>query len=220
VHAVEGGFRATVGSRTTTAAKLIVATGVNDDPPPIPGLAEHWGRGVFTCPFCDGYEHADTPLVVTGSPQFAAHLGRLLTRWSDDVTVYCDALDAGDTADLTAHGVRVDARPIERVLGEDGRATAIRVGGAHRPVGAIFVAGLPVPNSALAASLGCALDEHGFVVVDAMRRTTVDGVWAIGDVANMRANMSMAITDGVIAGVDCHTQLFEAEWAETVSAGA
>ena len=115
------GFRATVGRRTTTATGVVLANGVNDDPMPIPGVAEHWGRGVFTCPFCDGWEHRDLHLAVIGDPAFAPHTGQLLTGWSDRVTVFCD-LDADVVERLAGFGVAVDDRPVARVLG-DGEQT-------------------------------------------------------------------------------------------------
>ena len=80
------------------------------------------------------------------------------------------------------------------------------------PIGALFVAELPVPNNQLAVELGCAVDENGHVSIEAMRRTTVADVWAIGDVTSLRSNMSMAITDGIIAAVDCNTALLDRDW--------
>lgn len=83
------------------------------------------------------------------------------------------------------------------------------------PIGALFVAEWPAPNNQLAVELGCAVDEHGYVDVDAMKRTTVPDVWAIGDVTSLRSNMSMSITDGVLAAVDCNTALLDRDWNET-----
>ncbi len=74
---------------------------------------------------------------------------------------------------------------------------------------------LPIPNNALAVDLGCTTDENGYVVVDSMKRTTVSGVWAIGNVTSMRSNMSMAITDGVVVAVDCTTVLLDRDWNAT-----
>src|SRR3546814_11348631 len=74
-------------------------------------------------------------------------------------------------------------------------------------VGALFVALMPTPNTALAVDLGCAVDDNGSIVVDGTKRTTVQGVWAVGDVTTMRANMSASITDGVLADTDCNLDL-------------
>lgn len=161
---VDGGFRASIGKRTSTASTVIIATGANDNPPAIPGLAEHRGRGVFTCAYCDGFEHADTHLAVTGSALVVPHIARLLTGWSPQVTAFVTGLDEAVRAELVAHRVHVDERPIARV--------------------------------------------------DAIKRTTVPDVWGIGDVTSLRSNVSMAITDGVLAAVDCNTALLDRDWNE------
>lgn len=214
IAAADGGFRALLGARPTTASRLVLATGVNDDPPAVPGLADHWGRGVFTCPFCDGFEHADSPLGVLGTPGHVAHVARLLTGWSDRVTAFEPALDPAAAADLVAHGVTVEDRAVARVIGDGTRLTGVELAdGTALELGALFVARLPVPNHRLAIGLGCAVDDNGFVVVDPMRRTTVPGVWAVGDVTSMRANMALAIADGVTAALDCYAEMFERDWA-------
>lgn len=207
---VDGGFRASIGRRTSTATTVIIATGANDNPPPIPGLVEHWGRGVFTCAYCDGFEHGDTHLAVTGSTSFVPHIARLLTGWSDHVTAFAAGLDEAVRTDLATQGVNVDERPIARVKGDRKSVSSLELtAGTDVPIGALFVAQLPIPNNQLAVELGCAVDELGHVHVDAAKRTTVPDVWAIGDVTSLRSNMSMAIADGVLAAVDCNTALLD-----------
>ena len=199
-----GAFKVTFDGRTSTAAQVVLATGVNDNPPPIPGLAEHWGRGVFTCPFCDGFEHQDLPLAVVGDPASAPHIAQLLTALSDRVTVHAAGMDADVVARLEAAGVVVDEREVVRVVGDGAVVTRLELGdGTVEPTGAVFVAGMPHPNSQLALLLGCAVDDLGFVTVDAMGRTDVDGVWAAGDVTTTRHQMSFAIAQGTSAAADC-----------------
>ena len=202
------GFRVTFDGRTVTASAVIVATGVNDDPPAIPGLAEHWGRGVYTCPFCDGFENQDTPLVVVGVPAWAPHTATMLLGWSSDVSVFVDGLEPDVAQRLRNAGIVVDSRSIRRVIGEGGRACGLELDdGSTLAIGAIFCAKLPIPNSALAVALGCGTDDFGLITVDAQRRTTVDGVWAVGDVTSMRHQMAFAIADGAAAAADCHMAL-------------
>ncbi len=182
----------------------------------VTGLAEHWGRGVFTCAYCDGFEHGDTHLALTGSTFFVPPIARILTGWSPHVTAFSNDLDAAVRAELGAHGVNVDERPIARVNGDGNTVSSLELtDGTDVPIGALFVAEWPAPNNQLAVELGCAVDEHGYVDVDAMKRTTVPDVWAIGDVTSLRSNMSMSITDGVLAAVDCNTALLDRDWNET-----
>lgn len=209
-----GGVRVAFGGQRSTAGTVILATGANDNPPDTPGLAEHWGRGVFTCPYCDGFEHADTHLAITGSAAFAPHLARVLTGWTDRITVFHDGLDEATHADLLAHGVQVDPRPIARVVGDGNSVSALHLDdGSEVPIGALFLAQLPVPNNALAVQLGCAVDDNGHVVTDAMKSTTVPGVWAVGDVASARSNMALGIADGALAALACNAALLDRAWA-------
>ncbi len=196
------GFLVTMDGRTTSARLVILATGVNDNPPPIPGLAEHWGRGVFTCPFCDGWEHQDLPLAVVGDPAVVPHVATLLrSGWSDRVTAYADGCSPEATAALAELGVAVVSTPIAKVLGDGESVHGLRLDdGSEVTIGAIFVAAFPTPNTQLAAALGADLVEVGLVVTDEQRATTVAGLWAIGDVRTRMHQMSVAIADGTLAG--------------------
>jgi len=204
IEGEDGGFQITFDGRTSTAAKVILATGVNDDPVPIPGLAEHWGRGVFTCPFCDGFEHQDLPLAVVGDPHIASHGARLLTALSDRVTLYATALPPDVHTLLDAAGVTVEGRDVVRVVGDGAVVTSLDLAdGTRSPTAAVFAAGTPHPNNQLALALGCSVDDLGYVAVDATGRTNLAGVWAAGDLTSMRHQMSIAIAQGSSAGADC-----------------
>lgn len=202
-----GGFRIGFDGRTTTSATVILATGVNDDPPPIPGLAEHWGRGVYTCPFCDGFEHQDLPIAVVGDPQLTPHLSRLLTAVSDNVTVH-GSLDSDTRTVLAAAGVIVDERDVVRVIGDGTTVTALELGdGTITETRAVFAAAMPHPNNQLARLLGCNIDQLGFVEVSPTGRTTIDNVWAVGDLATRHHQIAIAIAQGAVAGGECAATL-------------
>ena len=95
---------------------------------------------MFTCPFCDGFEHRDTHLAVVGAAPFVPHIAQLLrTNWSPLVTVFHDGLDDEARRDLVAHGVAIDARAVARVVGDGGRVTALSLAdGAEVPVGEVI----------------------------------------------------------------------------------
>lgn len=197
-----GGFRISFGGRTTTSRLVVLATGVNDNPPPIPGLTEHWGRGVFTCPFCDGYERADRPWALVGDPIEPRQVG-ILTNWTDELTVFTTDEQAARhaLADVPNDGWRLESRSIRRIHGDGESVTHIELeSGDTIETAAIFVSPSFVPNSRLAAELGCRLDDRGFVAVDEMRSTSVDGVFAVGDVTGPAHHMSVAIAHGAMAG--------------------
>jgi thioredoxin reductase len=204
LEGADGGFQVLFDGRTSTATKVVLATGVNDDPVSIPGLADHWGRGVFTCPFCDGFEHQDLPLAVVGDPLMGSHLARLLTALSDRVTLYANNVAPDVRTTLDGASVSVEEREVVRVIGDGSVVTALELfDGTRNPTGAVFAAGRPRPNNQLALALGCNVDDLGYVIIDATGRTTVAGVWAAGDLTSMRHQMSVAIAQGNTAAADC-----------------
>ncbi|MEZ5183030.1 MAG: NAD(P)/FAD-dependent oxidoreductase [Acidimicrobiales bacterium] len=210
----EPGFRATLDGHATTARLVVLATGVNDDPPAIPGLADRWGRGVYTCPFCDGWEHRDQPLAVVGDPAWIPHLaGMLRGGWSERVTAFAElAPEAADA--LRAQGVAVDPRQIARVEDADGGEHAglrlVLADGEVVEAAATFVAAVPAANASLATALGAEVDEWGFLVTDEQRSTTVPGLLAVGDVRTRMHQMAVAIADGATAGAMAASALLAA----------
>ena len=200
---IDGGVRARVGSGTVTAEREVLATGVNDDPAGIAGLADHWGRGVYTCPYCDGWEHRDGRLAAVVEPAFAAHVAALLSMWSDDVTVYATGVEPAVRAAVAAHGARLDERPVLRVRGDGERVHSLELEDATViEIDAVFAPAMPRPNHTLAVELGCEVDELGFVVVGPDQATSVERVYAAGDVTSLRQfSMTHAAAQGVTAAV-------------------
>lgn len=207
IESLGEGFRVVFDGRTSTASKVVLATGVNDVPPSIPGLADHWGRGVYTCPFCDGFEHADQAVTVLGDPKYVVHTARLLNTVTDQVTVHAE-LDASESDTLTGLGIAVERAEVVRVVGDGDQVTAVELfNGKERPTSAVFVASMPVPNNQLAKDLQCSIDENGLVRVDEMGATDVAGVYAAGDLTSLQHQMSKAIAQGVTAGAACVASL-------------
>jgi thioredoxin reductase len=204
VEGVAGHFRIRFGAHSTTARFVVIATGVNDNPPSIPGLAEHWGRGVFTCPFCDGFERADAPWALISDHVQASHVA-LLLNWTDQLTIYTDDPDGEVGVALKAalpEGWAIESLPIRRINGDGEHVTDVElVDGTRVPTAAVFVGSTYAPNNRLAAELGCTLDGDGFIVADEQRHTTVDRVYAVGDVTRLGHNLTWSIADGITAGV-------------------
>lgn len=175
--------------RTVEAAGVIVATGVCDELPPIAGLAERWGRSAFNCPFCDGWEHRDRPVVVIDAAPGADQLAVLLGSWTRHVRT----VRADDVASLQGPG-----RSIERVVLHDGRTI---------PAAAVFVKAPVSPRSDLARRLGCVLDHDGYVLTDSQGRTSNRHVWAAGDVRRSPPQphqVVLAAADGSTAAISLH----------------
>jgi thioredoxin reductase len=194
-------------------ARLVIATGMEDELPAVPGLAERWGRTVLHCPYCHGYEVAGGTLGVLATLPGSVHQALLVADWGD-VVLFADAafgLDDGQRAALAARGVRIEPVPIRAMAtAADGRETVHLVDGREVALSALFVATRTRPASALAGRLGCAFDDgpQGPVIrVDAKQATTVPGVFAAGDAANPMSNATLASASGVMAGVSAHQSL-------------
>jgi thioredoxin reductase len=197
------------------ARRLILATGVADELPRIPGLAERWGRTVLHCPYCHGFEVGDRRLGVLATSELSLHHALLLGDWSDDVTLFTNdafAPDAAQRAALAARGTRVETRKvIELVGGEPPSLEGVRLAdGEVVPLDAIFVASRTRLTSRIAERLGCELEDgpQGEIVrTDATKETTVKGVFAAGDAARSPHNALFAAADGAMAGVAAHRSL-------------
>jgi thioredoxin reductase len=165
------------------ARALILATGMDYEVPDVPGFREHWGRAVFHCPFCHGWEVRDRPLVVYGDGEVAARQAALLKAWTDDVTV----VDPGEVA-----GLRVEDAGLRAVVRHDGSEVACD--------GVLVQAPLQ-RRGALPERLGLALTDDGLVTVDAFAHTSVPGVYAAGDLAVAPQQVAVALGSGHLAGV-------------------
>lgn len=205
-------FTLTLGDGTTEQARrLLLATGVVDQLPPIPGVAELWGRGVFNCPYCDGWEVRDQPLAVLAADPRNLQLALHLTRWSPDVLLCTKGqggLDDDTRRLLAAHKVQLRQEPIARLDGIDGRLTRVVFAeGEPAERAAAFLHAPTRQRSDLPRQLARELLEDGSVMVDDLGQTSVPGVLAAGDMARRPsmplpgAQVIIAAAEGAIAAV-------------------
>lgn len=195
------------------AKRLLLATGVRDELPVIPGLRERWGRSVLHCPYCDGYELGGGKLGVLASGSFSALKAALVADWGE-VTLFLNGEaepDADASALLERRGVTIERAQVVAAEGEGTAMAGLRLAdGRLAPVKALFVAAGICPASPLAEELGCAFDKGPFgplLRVDGMKQTSVTGVYAAGDAATARHNVALAVADGVLAGAGLHMSL-------------
>jgi thioredoxin reductase len=202
-----------------SARTLILATGMTDDTPPVPGFDEIYGVSAHTCPYCDGWEHRDSRIAVLAAGDTAVHFGSTLRVWSPDVVVVTNGADT-DASALAEVDVPVIREPIERFVSNDGRLTAIEF--ADRPPlerdALFFNIGMHA-RSELALALGCELDQGGYVVVDPMlRQTSVERVYAAGNCTHPMLNVPMSIGDGARAAIGVSKRLIEERVLQPVAA--
>ncbi|POM16251.1 NAD(P)/FAD-dependent oxidoreductase [Burkholderia cepacia] len=210
----DGRFHVTLadGSRAS-ADRLILATGIRDELPGLPGLAERWGVSVLHCPYCHGYEVSGRRLGVLATHPLSVHQAILIPDWGPTTWFTQGVVEANheEAALLDARGVRIERSPVVEILGDAPRIEALRLAdGQVVPVDALFVGARTAMASDLAQQLGCAFDDGplGPVVrVDAGKETSVAGVFAAGDASTPMSNATFASASGVMAGVAAHRSL-------------
>ncbi|MFC4132715.1 NAD(P)/FAD-dependent oxidoreductase [Hamadaea flava] len=218
----EPGFtvRLTDGS-TLQARRVLVATGLTDELPELPGLPELWGRDVLHCPYCHGWEVRDQAIGVLATDERAVHQALLVKQWSDDVVFFAHAyaLTAEDRRKLDARKVAVIEGPVAGLTIDGGRLRGVELrSGRIVERSALFVAPRFVPIDGLLRDLGCAV-ENGLVQVDSFGRTRVAGVWAAGNVVLPMASVVMAAAAGAAAAMVINGDLVEEEVGVALAAG-
>ncbi|MFF5188637.1 NAD(P)/FAD-dependent oxidoreductase [Streptomyces sp. NPDC000345] len=214
------------GGRTVRARQLVVATGLRDELPPVPGLAERFGRDALHCPYCHGWEVRDQAFGVLATGPLSVHQALMVTQWSKDVTLFLHTVAEEELTDedrrrLTAAGVRVVPGEVAALVVEDDRLTGVRLSAAaasgEGPVydrEVLFVAPRPVPRTELLERLGAEMTETAFgayPVVDGHGRTTVPGLWAAGNASGFAEQVVNAASRGYRAGAAINGELLMAD---------
>jgi thioredoxin reductase len=192
------------------ALRLILAAGVKDELPDIPGLAERWGQSVFHCPYCHGYELNGGQIGVLAATPMARHHALMLPDWGP-TTLFLNNVfepDAEQLASLERRGVAVEHEPVI-ALGGDPLEVTLASGRIVQLAG-LFTQPHTRMASPLAAQLGCEFEAGPmgeFIKVNAMHETTVPGVFACGDASVAAGNVASAVGDGARAGAAAHQSL-------------
>lgn len=199
----------TEAGETIRARRILLATGVVDQLPDIDGLAERWGKSVFHCPYCHGYELDQGRIGVIATGPMSLHQAQFLPEWGE-VTLLTNGVlepDPEQRSGLAARGVTVEDTPITRLTGNadvelrDGRVLSFA---------GMFTASRVTPASPLAEAAGCTLIETPMgqqIVTDDGKETGVPGIFACGDLARIPHSVSLAVGDGAWAGANLHRSL-------------
>lgn len=198
---------------TLEGRRLILATGVRDELPAIPGMKERWGVGALHCPYCHGYEVAGRPLGVLGTQAGSDMKALLVSDWGPVTLFTQDAFLPGAEmmARLTERGITVERVPIMEMLGEAPSLSAVRLAdGRVLPLAALFVGPRTHMASPLALQLGCAMEEgHSgpYLRINEGKETSVPGIFAAGDATMQMHSATLSVASGMLAGVGAHRSL-------------
>ncbi|MFT4199834.1 NAD(P)/FAD-dependent oxidoreductase [Gordonia sp. (in: high G+C Gram-positive bacteria)] len=201
---------------------LVVATGLTDQMPDLPGFAQRWGSTVLHCPYCHGWEVRGQRLGVLALSPMATHQAQLIRQWSDDLTLFTMGTDVDDAlrARLASRGVKLVESPVVELLGEGTGLTGVRTEDGVVELDALFAGPTPKPNDDFLADLG--LDRADtpmgdFIAIDEFGRTSHPLVYAVGNVINPALTVPMSIGAAAMTGgmvnMDLVTREFDAAGA-------
>jgi thioredoxin reductase len=193
------------------ARRLLVATGLRDELPDIPGLRDRWARDVLHCPYCHGHEVRDRRLGVLGGPG-AVRYAQIVRQWTHDLVYFTppDTLTTVERSQLVARAIGLVEGAIEQLVIDDDRLRGVQMNdGCVIPRDALFVPPRFVPNNQLIVALDCEVDDDGWVATDSTGRTSVPGVWAAGNLVDPRAQVITAAGAGSAAAIALNADLTE-----------
>ncbi|MFG2727300.1 NAD(P)/FAD-dependent oxidoreductase [Streptomyces canus] len=225
---VAPGFAVTLASgRVLQARRLVVATGLKDELPDVPGVAARFGKDVLHCPYCHGWEVRDQAFGVLATTPLSVHQALMVSQWSKDVTLFLHTVAESEFSDddlrrLAAAGVGVVPGEVAELVVTDDRLTAVRLeDGTTHAREVVFTAPRAVPQNGLLELLGAELQETPFgsyPVVDGNWQTTVPGVFAVGNAAGFGEQVINAASAGYRAAATINGELLMSDLDAAVGA--
>ncbi len=224
--AVAGGFEVSLaGGAVVRARRLLVTTGLVDELPEVPGLAERWGREVLHCPYCHGWEVRDQRIGVLATGPAAVHQALLFRQWSDDVILFQHTAappSAAEREELAARGIALVEGEVAAVEVAADQLTGVRLRSGE-VIGrqAIVVAPRFTARAGVLSSLGLQPTEllmGSSIAADPTGATAVPGVWVAGNVANLMAQVIVSAAAGLSAGAAINADLVAQDTRAAVAA--
>jgi thioredoxin reductase len=217
ITGTDGDFQIkTVQGQTFQSKKVLFAIGMKDLPLDIKGLKDVYGKSAFICPYCDGWELRDQPLVVIVKGADATHMARVLSGWTKKITICTngsDDLTDAQREELNQHNIPVYDSPIQSIESDNGmvQQVVLKDGISIVCTGIFFKPKLMI-GSDLPQALGCEFTETGTVIIDNLGKTNVPGVYSAGDATTHLHQAIIAASMGSLAGVGINNELNEEEW--------
>ncbi|CAG7636810.1 NAD(P)/FAD-dependent oxidoreductase [Paenibacillus allorhizosphaerae] len=218
VSKLESGFELfDTSGQCVQARKLILATGVKEIFPHIEGFYPLYGKSLFNCPYCDGWELRDQPLILVSEHPTVYHTAKLLFNWSKDLIVCTNgrtSLSQEQTKKLQSKGIVVTEQPVAAFIGQQGQLEHVRFAdGSEVPRSGGFVSPRFVPSTPFAEQLGCERTESGGITTDEIGRTSIPGLYAAGDASYfMPSQLVYAAADGSRTAMSVNMDLTEEDF--------
>ncbi len=223
VAAIEPGFHVRLaGGGLLQARRILLATGLSDVLPEIPGVRDRWGKDLLHCPYCHGWEVRDQPVGVLGTQAASIEHALLVRQWSEDVVFFAHTSDptSEELVQLEARSVRVVRGEVARLVVDADRLIGVELIDGHviRRTAVFIRPRMEAQADGLLTALGCEVADAGFARVDATGRTSTPGVWAAGNVADPRAQVITAAGAGSAAAIAINADLVQDDIEHAVEA--
>jgi thioredoxin reductase len=209
-HPADNGYVITLPSGQLHTRGIILASGVRDVLPDIPGFQELWGSGVFHCPYCHGWEVAKRPLGIYGKGDDALHFVTLIRGWTNDLMLFTDGpseLAPDVTRKIRSHGITIREEKVQRLVGTHELEAIVLDNGETIARAGLFIRPKQELRSDLAHKLGCEITAQGRVHGDAVGRTSVARVYVAGDMGPGHQSVPSAAATGAVAGAGLNLEL-------------
>ncbi len=199
--------------------KIIIATGLKEILPDVDGIREFYGKSIFNCPYCDGWELRNQPLVLISENNNVSHMTKVLYQWSKDLVVCTNSkklISKSDEQMFTKKGIRIMEERIVKLCGSNGKLQKVifEDGSEINRVGGFVTVELEHPND-LANSIGCNLSKNGGIIIDSLGRTNVKNVYAAGDITLAApTQLVIAASEGTRAAMGVNYDLTMEEFIE------
>ncbi|SHN16025.1 Thioredoxin reductase [Flavobacterium xinjiangense] len=202
----DNGFEIQVTSgETFSADKLIFATGIKDEMPNIEGFSDCWGISMLHCPYCHGYEVRNKKTGILGNGEHGNELAQLISNWTSDLTLYTNGkstLTEEHTEKLKKHNIEIIEKEIHRLEHNNGYLkNIIFKDGSQSEIKAMYSRNSFEQHCKIPESLGCELNEEGYIKVNHFQETSINGIYACGDNVTRLRSVSNSVAMGTAAGM-------------------
>jgi len=192
--------------QTIKGRRILLAYGVTDQMPDIPGFAESWGKSIVSCPYCDGFEVAGKHWGLLYGGPHTLHATQLFADWTDQLTLFANGHEIAEEerANVLARGFAIVDGKVTGIAHEEGQISAVQTEGGETAVDVLFAHPNYRPSANLHEALGVEIEHNPIgqtIKVDEMRQTSVPGVFAAGDLMNPMASVTFAMASGAFAAV-------------------
>ncbi|MEY8759809.1 NAD(P)/FAD-dependent oxidoreductase [Chryseobacterium tongliaoense] len=213
VKTSEGFEIETAAGEKLSSKKLIVATGIKDIKPDIPGFNECWGISVIHCPYCHGYEVRNETTGILANGDIAYEFSKMIAHWTKDLTLFTNGkatFTPEQFEKLNEHHIIVNEDEIKEIIHNNGHIQKVLFHNGKEVSLKALYAKIPFEqNLNVAEDLGCELNEHGLIKTDHFQKTNVSGLYACGDNVSMMRSVAHAVAQGNLTGAMVNKELID-----------